>query len=171
MIEKAKIFKWSRYLLSLQFVQHPFSLHLLHPPPVLRSWSDVGKHFSGIHDDWCHLPRYKTQQLWREQPRNIKKWNRWGISSKNCRWGWLSFLHKGDELSKYEPNVHQTNVGSGRKPPHHTGREDNICYEQLNMICIGNSSAIQRMMILPNLTKSVVVTSITVRFTVTAASK
>ena len=35
---------------------------------------------------------------------------------------WFSFLHKGDELSKYEPNVNQTNVGSGWKLPHDTGK-------------------------------------------------
>ena len=72
----------------------------------------------------------------------------------------MSFLHKGDELSEYEPYVHQTNVGSGRKLSHHTVKTTfDMNIRKLEFCSV------------PHLTKSVVVTSITVRFTVTAASK
>ena len=72
----------------------------------------------------------------------------------------LVFLKKRHELGEYEPDVHQTNIGSGWELLHYTGNI-HILTQSLSF---AECCAVYLM-------NRVVVTSSMERFTVTAASK
>ena len=80
--------------------------------------------------------------------------------------GSFSCLNKRIQLSKYEPNIHHSNIGSCRKLSHHTVKGIKA---SLNARETLPKTACD--MTYTDLIKSVVVTSKMDRLTVTAASK